>query len=983
MLMSALGTLGAIVWTFDLDRHVMSYSQELGIRAGIDGGESESTLTELDVFECLDDEHVEAFLIAAEEAYRSQTPLDFQTHIRLYGALMPYRMLGSPETQASARLISGLMLSGIDSSGVLSCVLNHTETPVYVKDLNGFYLYVNPAFAAIFDRTPEELYGFDDQHINLVGAHRQLSQIYKEQEHKALSLGTLVASEEVVVGVTYLCNRFPVSNSQGRVFAVGGIFINITRQKAHEHTAEIQHQQLQTVIDHLPSLVMYLDSNLNVVSINRSFAEYSNAHVTNTQERKQPLLEYFPGYGQPSLTQSIEQAFNSGKSSMSQLIEHVVTGNVRWYRLDVIPTGSSSISALTSTSSTETSPVEGLSIESSIKKIESSTTKIEVSADKIEARGVLLIATDVTESSQQQLVLKASEKKYRNFVRNSQEGICQLLVTKALPLNLSVAERTELMIENMFIAECNATFSTFFGFDQPEECEGQSLVSLLGRASISRWAQMFINNNYKIGSFELEYIDVLGKLRWLNVSAYGELERDLLVSVWVTCADVTDRHLYFEQLERHANYDSLTGLPNRNKLQKSIERVLKKVNERQILGLMIINIDRFKELNSSLGHQVGDGVLKKVAQRIYNICREYNGMAAKLGGDEFAVYLVEKSETIILGAAQAILASLSQSFELGVFNSGVGASIGVSYAPVHAKDFSSLMRAADSALYHAKEQGHSILPYNASFNSMTPKRIALLSDLHRGIWENQLRLVYQPKVDIQSQTLVGFEALLRWQHPALGNVKPDEFIPLAESSNFIRPLTSWVLDAAFTQLRRWRDKGFNVTLAVNLSVRNLHDQGLVESIIQSMANYELPPSCLELELTETVIMSDPKLVQEVLNGLHDHGIKMSIDDFGTGYSSLVYLKRLPVSTLKVDYSFVVNMLSDEQDEIIVRSTINLAHNLGLKVIAEGVENLETLKRLGELNCDQAQGFYIGHPLEESAIEGWLNENQQWRLKEDH
>jgi len=284
------------------------------------------------------------------------------------------------------------------------------------------------------------------------------------------------------------------------------------------------------------------------------------------------------------------------------------------------------------------------------------------------------------------------------------------------------------------------------------------------------------------------------------------------------------------------------------------------------------------------------------------------------------------------------------------------------------------MRYADIAMYHAKTQMLGLSIYSADADPHSPKRLAMMSELGRAIRENQLCLYFQPKVILDERRCYGFEALIRWIHPELGFVPPDDFIPIAEFTSLIHPLTAWVLEKSIAQCRQWQMQGLSLSVAVNLSARNLMDENIPKLVERLLIKYQLPPSRLELEITESSIMSDPNRALRILQQLHELGVHLSIDDFGTGYSSLAYLKRLPVQTLKIDNSFVRNMLEDLQDELIVNSTIHLAHNLGLTVVAEGVENEELLQRLSSMGCDEAQGYFIGRPMALNNADQWLVES---------
>jgi predicted signal transduction protein with EAL and GGDEF domain len=345
---------------------------------------------------------------------------------------------------------------------------------------------------------------------------------------------------------------------------------------------------------------------------------------------------------------------------------------------------------------------------------------------------------------------------------------------------------------------------------------------------------------------------------------------------------------------------------------------------------------------------------------------------AHLGGDEFAVLSppgtgVEYASS----AAVNILKTFEEPFELNELKINMQASIGIAVYPTHGTTGDMLFQRADIAMYAAKRNKTGFATYTGAQNHNSPRQLTLMGELRRAIVHDQLFLVYQPKVNLRTGKVDGVEALVRWKHPQFGNLLPVRFIPLAEQTGLIMPLTLWVLHEALRQSRAWRQLGLNLHTAVNLSVWNLQSQELPDQIAGLLRTCAVEPDSLQLEITESAIMVDPSRAMETLTRITDLGLKFSIDDFGTGYSSLAYLKRLPVNELKIDRSFVSNMASDKDDLVIVRSTIDLGHNLGLRVVAEGVENRDTVEKLAALNCDAVQGFYMSRPLSAVDLTRWL------------
>jgi diguanylate cyclase (GGDEF)-like protein len=434
-----------------------------------------------------------------------------------------------------------------------------------------------------------------------------------------------------------------------------------------------------------------------------------------------------------------------------------------------------------------------------------------------------------------------------------------------------------------------------------------------------------------------------------------------------------------EYKSHQALHDSLTGLPNRALFYDRVERAIAEARRSVTpMAILLIDLDRFKEINDSLGHHIGDLLLQQIGPVLQSCLRE-SDTVARLGGDEFAVVLPH-----IAGPEDALTAAgrINELFERPFVLEEVAdelaldveASIGIALYPEDGEDVPTLIQRADVAMYVAKEShsGHELYAGERDRHSAT--QLAMLGDLRRGIAEGELSLVYQPKAEVRSRRVVGAEVLVRWNHPRLGLVMPDQFVPAAERTGLIGPLTLAVLDEALGQLSRWRAEGFDFNVAVNLARRNLLDPRFPEEAAELLAKWGIAPGGLELEITESSIMADPMRAADCLLKLNGMGIKLALDDFGAGYSSLSHLKRLPVGEIKIDKSFVVNMLRDRSDRAIVRSTIELAHNLGLEVTGEGVESSELWAELDALNCDVAQGFYLSRPLAALELTKWLRRN---------
>jgi diguanylate cyclase (GGDEF)-like protein len=428
-----------------------------------------------------------------------------------------------------------------------------------------------------------------------------------------------------------------------------------------------------------------------------------------------------------------------------------------------------------------------------------------------------------------------------------------------------------------------------------------------------------------------------------------------------------------EQNRHLALHDTLTGLPNRTLLHDRAAQALAAANRSgRVTAVVMLDLDRFKEINDTLGHRYGDGLLRGVADRLREVLRDTD-TAVRLGGDEFAVLAVNLTDPAEAHRVAVRLQSqLHRPFLVDDVTLDVEASIGVAVAPVHGSDIDTLLRCADVAMYAAKASRSGIEVYDPIHDQHAPERLALLGDLRRALEDpDQLALHYQPKLSIDTDTLVGVEALLRWNHPTRGMISPADFIPVAEGTGLIHPLTTHTLTVALRQARRWMEQGHPIPVAVNISTRCLLDLALPTKIGALLQDHGVPADLLRLEITESTLMADPTRALTVLTQLADHGIRLSIDDFGTGFSSMSYLKRLPVDELKVDRSFVTDMTTETADQVLVRSVVELGHNLGLHVVAEGVENPETLHALADLGCDIAQGYHLGYPAPAHEIDNWF------------
>ncbi|MDP9425806.1 MAG: EAL domain-containing protein [Actinomycetota bacterium] len=468
--------------------------------------------------------------------------------------------------------------------------------------------------------------------------------------------------------------------------------------------------------------------------------------------------------------------------------------------------------------------------------------------------------------------------------------------------------------------------------------------------------------------------------RWL----YGGA--GLLMVVLTILAVVVRRRLL--RREHEATHDPLTALGNRTLLASASHRLLACSGRRDQgqgqgqVALLLLDLDGFKTVNDTLGHAVGDKLLVEVASTLRGAARP-DDVVVRLGGDEFAVLLQNMPDTdAAVRAAENISQALHRPFTVDRVTLEVGASIGVAVAPEHGQDLDALLRRADVAMYQAKREGSGVRLYDEAKDPHDEEQLGLLSQLRSAIEEGQLRLHFQPKMSLREGRTVGFEALVRWEHPQRGLLAPGAFIPLAERTALMRPLTTWVLRTAVAQCAAWRAEGWEVDVAVNIAPATLLEPEFPSQVMQVLADAGLPGSALELEITETAVMIDPARAADTLRRLQAMGVAVSIDDFGAGYTSLSYLKSLPVRSLKIDRGFVTHLIENGKDEAVARSIVSLGHDLGLNVVAEGVETSDVRQRLLELGCDEIQGYLLSRPIPSADVALWLAQQHGHRRQAD-
>jgi diguanylate cyclase (GGDEF)-like protein len=429
-----------------------------------------------------------------------------------------------------------------------------------------------------------------------------------------------------------------------------------------------------------------------------------------------------------------------------------------------------------------------------------------------------------------------------------------------------------------------------------------------------------------------------------------------------------------QEIRRLAYWDPLTSLPNRAQFVLLMDEAIEDAAKReQTVFVLMMDLDRFKHVNDVMGHSFGDALLRQVAGRLQlQVTEAHTGAhIARLGGDEFAVLLPGAGIDNAQAIGARILRALEQPLSLDDQTVDIGAGVGIAGYPMHGADAEALLSMAEVAMYNAKQRNDGAVVYDPMIDKSSETSLSLLTELRNAIERHEFRLHVQPKMKLDTGEVVGVESLVRWLHPVRGNVFPDEFIPFAEQTGFIRVLTRWVLEQSAALCRDMAAQGIFLKVSVNLSTRDLLDQDLPGKFGDILRRHQVAPGSFCLEITESAIMDDPIRAQQTLERLHAMGVELSIDDFGTGYSSLAYLKRLPVDELKIDKSFVLNMENDIGDTKIVRSTIDLGHNMGLRVVAEGIETEAVWRLLAALGCDEGQGYFMSRPIPGDKLVEWI------------
>ncbi len=856
----------------------------------------------------------------------------------------------------------------------------NAEDPQFIKKLaesipgmvvvysirTGRYVYVNEAIQKLLGYTPKDFVNGGIEFVsNLI--HPDDLGLIMEQNSKALeeanSRITDSTDEDPIVGFEYRMRHkngdYKWLHTEGSVFNRGedgkvdhvlNISIDITDRKQMESTLEkmahnledrvkertLEHELLATTLQsHTDRLQTLLGSLPGVVWETLGKPESDEQRITFVSERSEPLLGYAPSEwmnhenfwplvvhpdDHPEARRLTSEYFEQGEGGSNLYRWRTKDGRSLW--------------------------------------MESHVEVIKDTEDKpIGLRGVSI---DVTDRVRAERGRKESDELFRLMI----EGVKDYGIFTMDPDGIIItwndgAQRMYQYTEQEIIGQ---HASVLYSQDslRRDEFENELREAAKGGKSINESLRQ-----RKDGSaFLAEAISTALYDENNNLRGFARVVRD-----------ITERAEAEETIRHQALHDPLTGLPNRKALEERIEVLIKQANRHHTkIAVLFLDLDRFKNINDSLGHLIGDMLLKEVASRFRSIIRAEDTVA-RLGGDEFVITLsdIDNSGDVIK-VAKKIIESMQVPMQIGQHSLRVTSSIGVAIFPSDGKDIYGLLKNADTALYRAKELGRNRYQFfNQTMNVQASERLTLENSLHNAIEAGELELFYQPIVDVKTHRLASVEALIRWNHPKLGKIYPNEFIPLAEEIGVIFPIGEWVLRTSCNQLRTWQEQGIGVrSVSINLSARQFSEPKLIDSVKAIVQESGVAMNALEFEITEGIAMENLDRTVNILRYLKQMGINIAIDDFGMGYSSLNYLKRFPLHSLKIDKSFVRHAITNSQDATIIRTIIAMAHSLGLKVVAEGVETEQQLSFLKQLDCDRVQGYYLGMPMPAHELPIWLS-----------
>ncbi len=846
----------------------------------------------------------------------------------------------------------------------LGAFLDNTTSVTFLKDTDGRYLHVNRRFLLAFDKTAESVIGKTDADLFPPTEAAQ----FHDQDLKVIATGIPLTFEENAnyVDGTHTCivTKFPLRDAQGGIYAIGGVVTDITHRKQAEDRILLLNRFYSTLSAINAAIIRARDREslfravCDIVVKNGGFGA-AWIRILDPDTRLLPVAA-FSGISEQYFSKTRVSADPTepegrGPASLAMRENRIVISNdllndpsyAPWINR---PEGHrfQSLAALPLTSN-------GTAI--GVLVLTATTPDF---FDEELGRLLRGMAGDISYA----LTGLSLQHEYRNLLHALQQSDAQF------------RELADHIPQIFWITDAEQK-STIYVSPAYETVTGRSHHELSSDAKA--WLQTIHDEDRErvrlarktfapLGTYDIEYRlqHVDGTVRWIHDRAFPV--RDIHGKIYRIAGiadDITERKQAREHLAQLAHYDSLTGLPNRVLFLDRLRQAIAQARRSQwIVGVLFLDLDRFKLVNDTLGHSAGDLLLKQVSTRLTQALRP-SDTVGRLSGDEFAMIVSELAESQHAGVvAQKLIDALKTPFDLNGNEVFMTASMGITLFPSDGDNIEKLLRDADAAMYSAKSLGRNNYQfYTAEMNQRATEKLQLEISLRHAIERKEFVLHYQPKIDIASGTIAGVEALLRWLSPERGLVAPDRFIPLLEETGMIVAVGNWVARAACMQIRDWRNAGVNaVPIAINLSARQLRQPGFGSMLEQAMAEFDVPANMIEIEITESSLMENPEQAIVALSELHALGIHLSADDFGTGYSSLGYLKRLPLHTLKIDRSFVNDITIDPDDTTIAKAIITLAHSLGLKVVAEGVETEQQLTFLRDNRCDEAQGYLFSRPL---------------------
>lgn len=775
-------------------------------------------------------------------------------------------------------------------------------------------LYISPTYEKVWGRSCRSLY--DDPRSWLEGIHpddrtQVLQQLAQRPTHFEAEY-RIVRPDGTLRWIW--ARTFPIKDEKGKIYRLAGIAEDVTRRKAVEEALQQSEGRFRQLAENITEVFwMTVPDMKEMLYISPGYEKVWGRSCESLYRRPVSWLDAI----HPDDRGRIEKAAVSRAVLGTYDEEYRIIrpdGAIRWIHDRAFPV-----------------------------------------KDKLERiYRIIGIAEDITQHKQAEESVRKSEAQYRALAEAAQDAI------------FLISPEGTLQYVNSFAAWQLGRF--------PEEIVGKRHDAFFP-PPVAEIQKKNLRKIIETGEplYSEEELTFHQQTTWMSIrmvplkNEAGEID-----SILGIARDIGERKKTEEIIQKIAFYDALTGLPNRNKLYDHLVEFMRSdPDETTHMALLLMDLDRFREINDTLGHHRGDLLLQHLGARLQKTIFDRD-IVARLGGDEFAILLTKlHSYDDIQRVIGKITRALDAPFVIEGIPIAVETSIGIALYPDQGADPDTLIRRADVAMYAAKQGRSGHLVYAPELDRYNPQRLSLMAELRQAIEQDHLFLHYQPKMNLKRREVFGVEALVRWKHPVQGMIRPDQFIGAAEQSGLIHPLTRWVVQAAISQCAAWRQAGFALTVSANLSVRNLLNPDLPDLVRSLLASSGLLPDQIEFEITESAIMTDPARAQEILAELHRTGIRFSIDDFGIGYSSLSYLQKLPVDAVKIDKSFVMRMQEKEGDRTIVRSTIDLAHNLGLKVIAEGVENQSILDQLTEMGCDAAQGYFISRPISHEALTQWL------------